>query len=91
MIKYYKILESSGNSTFVKSKKQEKETIEIWCHKEEDPFAICKKTGGYYAIEKKKLVYRCRYGENWEKTIKSYLAITEEKYKEILNELLEKI
>jgi len=90
MIKYYKILQDSGVTYFVKTTRKTGNTIEISCH-EEEPYQIHCKEYIYYAVVNGKLNDYSTFGKKYKNYIVSFEEITEQKFQEILKKFLCKI
>jgi len=90
MIKYYKILQDSGVTYFVKTKEKHGNSIEISCH-QENPYEIRRAEHSYYEIINEKLENCSTLGIKYKNHIVSFEEITEQKFQEILKKFLCKI
>jgi|GEM_PF-3535152 len=90
MIKYYRILQTSGVIYFVKTKGKHGNTIEISCH-QENPYEIRQTEHSYYEIINDKLINCSTLGMVYKNHIVSFQEISKEKFFDVLFKFLCKI
>lgn len=88
-MKFYKIIPTSGMTDFVKSGKNG--VCQISCHDEEPKYLSIEKNRLYVKRGKKLVLTDVALSFNYKNKIVSYEEITEEKFQEILNKMIEKI